>query len=105
MNKVYILVAVILTTGGVIGSVGDRLEKKVRKQRLSLFYLRPKHTILLIAFFTGVLISASTLAIVFAADAELRDTMFQIDALQRDIIDKQAQLNGLIKQIEQIQNS
>ena len=105
MNSVYILVAVILTTGGIIGSVGDRIEKRVRKQRLSLFFLRPKHTILLIAFFTGVLISASTLLIVFATDASLRSTIFQIDALQQNISTKQEELNALIKQIQIIENS
>jgi uncharacterized protein (DUF3084 family) len=105
MNSVYILVAVILTTGGIIGSVGDRIKKRVRKQRLSLFFLRPKHTILLIAFFTGVLISASTLLIVFVTDAGLRDTVFQIDALQQDISTKQEELNALIKQIQTIEKS
>ncbi|BAZ13439.1 hypothetical protein NIES4071_52780 [Calothrix sp. NIES-4071] len=105
MNSVYILVAVILATGGIIGSVGERFEKRVRKQRLSLFSLRPKHTILLIAFFTGVLISASTLFIVYATDAGLRSTVFQIDALQQDISTKQEELNVLIKQIQIIENS
>jgi uncharacterized protein (DUF3084 family) len=105
MNSVYILVAVILITGGIIGSVGDRIEKRVRKQRLSLFSLRPKHTIFLIAFFTGVLISASTLLIIFATDAGLRDTMYQIDALQQDISTKQQELDVLIRQIQSIQNS
>jgi uncharacterized protein (DUF3084 family) len=105
MNTVYILVAVILITGGVIGSVGDRFEKRVRKQRLTLFNLRPKHTLLLVAFFTGVLISASTLAIVFVTDVGLRDTVFQIDALQKDISEKQEQLDVLMKQIQIIENS
>lgn len=105
MNSVYILVAVVLATGGIIGSVGDKFEKRVRKHRLSLFFLRPKHTILLIAFFTGVLISASTLFIVFAADAGLRDTVFQIDALQRDISVKQEELDVLIRQIQLMENS
>lgn len=105
MNSVYIFVAVVLATGGIIGSVGDRFKKRVRKQRLSLFFLRPKHTILLIAFVTGVLISASTLFIVFAADAGLRDTMFQIDALHRDISVKQEELNVLVKQIQFLENS
>lgn len=105
MNTVYILIAVILTTGGVIGSVGERFEKRVRKQRLSLFNLRPKHTLLLIAFFTGVFVSASTLAIVFCTNAEFRHAMFQIDALQQDIASKQQQLDALTRQIQTIQSS
>ncbi|OKH46511.1 hypothetical protein NIES2101_25060 [Calothrix sp. HK-06] len=105
MNSVYILIAVVLATGGIIGSVGDKFEKRVRKHRLSLFFLRPKHTILLIAFFTGVLISASALFIVFAADAGLRNTVFQIDALQQDISTKKKELDVLIRQIQIIEKS
>ena len=62
----YILIAAILILGGVIATVGDRIGTRVGKARLSLFNLRPKKTAVIVTIFTGGLISASSLAILFA---------------------------------------
>ena len=75
----YILIAAILILGGVIATVGDRIGTRVGKARLSLFNLRPKKTAVLVTIFTGGLISASTLAILFAADEGLRKGVFELE--------------------------
>ena len=72
MTTGYILILAILIVGGVIATVGDRIGTRVGKARLSLFKLRPKNTAVLVTILTGTLISASTLAILFAADDGLR---------------------------------
>lgn len=88
----YILIAAILILGGVIATVGDRIGTRVGKARLSLFNLRPKKTAVIVTIFTGGLISASTLAILFATDGGLRKGVFELEDIQRDLTNKREQL-------------
>jgi uncharacterized protein (DUF3084 family) len=76
MTTAYLVLA-ILMTGGTISTLGDRVKRKIRKERLSLFNLRPKHTISLVGMLTGMSISASTLLILFTADRDVRQAVFQ----------------------------
>jgi uncharacterized protein (DUF3084 family) len=100
MTTGYILIAIILLMGGTIASVGERLEKRVRKHRLSLFRLRPKYTILLIAFFTGVAISALTVIVLFVFDNGLQNAIFQLEAIRKDIQNSQEQLHQINQQLQ-----
>jgi uncharacterized protein (DUF3084 family) len=72
--------------------VGDRIGTRVGKARLSLFNLRPKKTAVLVTIFTGGIISASTLAILFAADEGLRKGVFELEDIQKDLRNKREQL-------------
>jgi uncharacterized protein (DUF3084 family) len=92
MTTGYILIAAILILGGVIATVGDRIGTRVGKARLSLFNLRPKKTAVIVTIFTGGLISASTLAILFTADEGLRKGVFELEDIQRDLRNKREQL-------------
>ncbi|GAX37182.1 DUF3084 domain-containing protein [Nodularia sp. NIES-3585] len=92
MTTGYILIAAILILGGVIATVGDRIGTRVGKARLSLFNLRPKKTAVLVTIFTGGLISASTLGILFAADEGLRQGVFELEDIQKDLRNKREQL-------------
>ena len=85
------IVLVILITGGTISSLGDRVKRKIRKERLSLFNLRPKYTISLVGMLTGMSISASTLLILFTADRDVRQAVFQPE-FHREIQSKSQQL-------------
>ncbi|WP_353929018.1 DUF3084 domain-containing protein [Okeanomitos corallinicola TIOX110] len=100
----YILIAAILILGGVIATVGDRIGTRVGKARLSLFNLRPKKTAVLVTIFTGGIISASTLAILFAADEGLRKGVFELEDIQKDLIDKREQLKIAEDQKNQVEN-
>ncbi len=82
----------MLILGGVIATVGDRIGTRVGKARLSLFNLRPKKTAVLVTIFTGGLISASTLGILFAADEGLRQGVFELEDIQKDLRNKREQL-------------
>ncbi|NET70922.1 MAG: DUF3084 domain-containing protein [Sphaerospermopsis sp. SIO1G2] len=100
----YILIAAILILGGVIATVGDRIGTRVGKARLSLFNLRPKKTAVLVTIFTGGIISASTLTILFAADEGLRKGVFELEDIQKDLIDKREQLKIAEEQKNQVGN-
>ncbi|MBD2387834.1 DUF3084 domain-containing protein [Cylindrospermum sp. FACHB-282] len=99
----YILIAAILILGGVIATVGDRIGTRVGKARLSLFNLRPKNTAVLITIFTGGLISASTLAILFTADEGLRKGVFELEDIQKDLRHKREQLKTAETQKSQVE--
>ncbi|WP_193196421.1 DUF3084 domain-containing protein [Nostoc sp. MG11] len=103
MTTGYILIAAILILGGVIATVGDRIGTRVGKARLSLFNLRPKNTAVLVTIFTGGLISASTLGILFAADEGLRKGVFELEDIQRDLRQKREQLKTAEIQRSQVE--
>lgn len=104
MTTGYILIVAILILGGVIATVGDRIGTKVGKARLSLFNLRPKRTAVLVTIFTGGLISASTLGILFAADKRLRQGVFELEDIQRDLRQKREQLKTAETQKSQVES-
>ncbi|MBE9121775.1 DUF3084 domain-containing protein [Tychonema sp. LEGE 07199] len=83
MTAGYILVFVILVLGGTIATVSDRLGTKVGKARLSLFKLRPRDTAVVVTVMAGSILSAITLAILFATSKPLRTGVFQIDEIQK----------------------
>lgn len=100
----YILIAAILILGGVIATVGDRIGTRVGKARLSLFTLRPKNTAVIVTIFTGGVISASTLGILFAADEGLRKGVFELEDIQKDLRNKREQLKNAETQKSQVEN-
>ncbi|MBC1240084.1 DUF3084 domain-containing protein [Nostoc sp. 2RC] len=104
MTTGYILIAAILILGGVIATVGDRIGTRVGKARLSLFNLRPKNTAVLVTIFTGGLISASTLGILFAADDKLRQGVFELEDIQTDLRQKREQLKTAETQKSQVES-
>ncbi len=99
----YILILAILILGGMLATVGDRIGTRVGKARLSLFKLRPKNTAVLVTIFTGTLISASTLAILFTADEGLRKGVFELEDIQRDLKHKREQLKTTETQKSQVE--
>ncbi|MFN6541031.1 MAG: DUF3084 domain-containing protein [Nostoc sp. EkiNYC01] len=103
MTTGYILIAAILILGGVIATVGDRIGTRVGKARLSLFNLRPKNTAVLVTIFTGGLISASTLGILFTADDKLRQGVFELEDIQTDLRQKREQLKTAETQKSQVE--
>lgn len=84
MTTGLVLIAAILVLGGVIATVGDRIGMRVGKARLSLFKLRPRQTATLISILTGIIISATTFAILFAIDDQLRTGVFDLEQIQEE---------------------
>lgn len=100
MTTAYILIAAILILGGVIATVGDRIGTRVGKARLSLFNLRPRKTAVVVTIITGSIISASTLAILFAADERLRTGVFELEEIENNLRSERQQLESTRQQLE-----
>ncbi len=81
----YLLILSIIILGGVIATLGDRIGSRVGKARLSLFNLRPKKTAVLITIVTGSITSATTMGILLATNGQLRDAVFRIGTIQRQL--------------------
>ena len=108
MTSAYILIAAILILGGLIAALGDRIGTKVGKARLRLFHLRPKQTAIVFTIVTGIIISASTLGILFALSKSLRQGVFQLDEILRkrrrvkaELLDVTEEKNRVEQELEQ----
>ncbi|MEM9275721.1 MAG: DUF3084 domain-containing protein [Cyanobacteria bacterium P01_F01_bin.143] len=104
MTSAYILIAAILLLGGAVAAFGDRLGTKVGKARLRLFNLRPRQTAMIITVLAGTLISASTFGILLLFSESLRDGLFELDKIKRELRHAQADLNGTLQQKAEIEN-
>jgi uncharacterized protein (DUF3084 family) len=89
----YVLVLAVLILGGVIATLGDRIGMRVGKARLSLFNLRPRQTATVVSILTGGVISASTLALLFGVSQQLRTGVFELERIQDDLLQAEAELD------------
>ena len=104
MTSAYILIVAILLLGGVLATLGDRIGTKVGKARLSLFNLRPRKTATVVTIMTGCLISASTLGILFGLSESLREGVFQLDNILRQLRHARRDVETLNAQKQQVEN-
>lgn len=79
------LIILLLLMSGLIAYLGDQLGTKVGKARISLFRLRPKDTAILISAFTGVVISALTLLILYLTFEDARIILTGLDRIKQEI--------------------
>lgn len=104
MTSAYVLIFAILVLGGLIATLGDRIGSKVGKARLTLFNLRPKQTAILITIGTGILISSSTLLILFGLSESLRQGVFELDEILKKRREITIQLNNVEKEKSRIED-
>lgn len=104
MTTGLVLIAAVLVLGGVIATVGDRLGMRVGKARLTLFNLRPRQTATLITILTGVIVSASTFALLFAVSDQLRTGVFELENIQADLKDTREELKDATGEKERIED-
>ncbi|NEO87579.1 MAG: DUF3084 domain-containing protein [Spirulina sp. SIO3F2] len=102
MTSAYILILAILFLGGLLAVVGDRVGTRVGRARLRLFNLRPRKTATIVAVFTGTLISASTLSLLFALSETLRDGVFRLDGIQKELRVAESDLGAITEEKEKI---
>ncbi|MBD1906768.1 DUF3084 domain-containing protein [Trichocoleus sp. FACHB-832] len=103
-TSALVLILSILVLGGAIATLGDRIGTRVGKARLSLFNLRPKKTAVLVTILTGLMISASTLTILFATSKPLRTGVFQVDEIQRKLRTARRELDETVAQKQQTES-
>ncbi len=104
MTSAYVLICAVLILGGLIAALGDRIGSKVGKARLRLFKLRPKQTAVLITIGTGILISSSTLIILFTLSESLRQGVFELDEILKRRQEITTQLEKVEKERKIIEN-
>ena len=75
----------LLAFGGLAAYLGDLLGYRLGKRRLSLLRLRPRTTARLVAVAVGVLIPLVTVGISSLLIPKVRDAVFRIDDLHREI--------------------
>lgn len=92
MTSAYILILVVLIFGGLIAALGDRLGSKVGKAKLRIFNLRPRQTAVVLTVLTGTLIAASTLTVLFTFSKSLREGIFKLDDILKQLRVAQADL-------------
>lgn len=97
-----ILILVLVTMGGGIAYIGDKLGTKVGKKKLSIFGLRPKHTSIIVTIITGILITSSTLAILTLASENVRVALFGMERLNQQIKESETNLKQITAQLEQV---
>ena len=104
MTSTYILIIATLILGGLIALLGDRVGTKVGKARLRLFKLRPRQTATFITIIAGTLISASTLGILLLLSESLRDGLFELDDIKKELRGVKRDLNQVNEEKRQVAN-
>lgn len=100
----WLLIVALLTLGGVLSTLGDRLGSRVGKARLSLFNLRPRRTAVLITVLTGSLISALSLGLMLLVSERLRTGLFELERLEQSLRDSRAKLSQQQAALQQADN-
>lgn len=75
----------LLAFGGLAAYLGDLLGYRLGKRRLSLLRLRPRTTARLVGVLVGLLIPGVTVGVTSLLIPEVRDAVFRIDDLHREI--------------------
>ncbi len=74
----YFLLPVLLLASGLIAYVGNAVGRRVGKQRLSLWGLRPRTTAHIVTVLTGMLIHLLTVGVLLGTSQEARTALFQL---------------------------
>lgn len=95
----FVLIVVLVVTGGVIAFIGDRVGSRVGKKKLSLFGLRPRHTSVIVTVVTGILITTLTFVILAGASDNVRTALFGMEQLNRLMGETKARLQATDMQL------
>lgn len=98
-----VLIAVLIVLGGVIAYVGDWIGRRVGRRRLTLFGLRPKHTSIVVAVITGIMVVGTTLATLIIVDNDFREMLVDYASVKTELVATQGSLGlaqGQLKEAE-----
>ena len=100
-----VLIAVLIVLGGIIAYVGDWIGRRVGRQRLTLFGLRPKHTSIVIAVITGVMVVGTTLATLIVVDNDFREMLVDYGSVKTELVATQGSLSRTQAQLKEAEDS
>lgn len=81
MRYSILFVVVLILLSGFVAYFGDLLGRKMGKKRLTLFHLRPRYTAILFTVITGMIIAATALVALVAANSQFRKVLIEGDAI------------------------
>lgn len=82
----------LVVVSGLVAYTGDYLGRKVGKAKMRLFGMRPKHTSILVAVVTGMIITAITITVLAVSSEAVRAMLFKFKQLREDLVTYQADL-------------
>lgn len=78
----FIKILFLMLLGGLIAFLGDRIGKYIGKRKLTLFNLRPRITSQIFTVVFGMLISLTTFMILAGISKGVRQSLFEVHALE-----------------------
>ncbi|MCX7993437.1 MAG: DUF3084 domain-containing protein [Fimbriimonadales bacterium] len=100
-----IILALLTLFGGALAYAGDWLGRKLGKQRLSLFGIRPRHTATLITTVTGCLTVALTVAGMTLVNESFRAWITRGDRILAELRENEARLKELQARNAELQSA
>jgi uncharacterized protein (DUF3084 family) len=97
----FLLVPVLALASGLIAWVGNAVGRRVGKNRLSLFGLRPRTTAQIVTVVTGVLINLVTVGAVLAFSRDARVALFELRQTLQSLEVRAELLRAEIRALEQ----
>ncbi len=98
-SGIFIIVTILVS--GFVAWAGDTLGRVLGKRRIALFGMRPRRTSLLIAVFTGMIITALTITALAVASDNVREMLFRMDELKSELDDKRVAVDAMAGIIEE----
>lgn len=93
------IILLLLLISGSIAFIGDYLGRRIGKERLSLFGLRPLYTAILIAIISGMLIALTTLGTMLLISRNARTALFGLEELRKSITSAKSELEERNKEL------
>lgn len=101
MDVGFLLIPVLVVASGLIAWAGNAVGRRVGKNRLSLFGLRPRTTAQIVSVLTGVLINLVTVGAVLAFSRDARVALFELRETLRSLEARAELLRAEIRALEQ----
>lgn len=101
MDVGFLLIPVLALASGLIAWVGNAVGRRVGKNRLSLFGLRPRTTAQVVTVVTGVLINLVTVGAVLAFSRDARLALFELRQTLESLEARAELLRAEIRALEQ----
>ncbi|MCS7173689.1 MAG: DUF3084 domain-containing protein [Armatimonadetes bacterium] len=97
----YLLLPLLLLISGLIAYVGNVVGRRVGKQRLSLWGLRPRTTAHIVTVLTGMLIHLLTVGTLLGLSRDARTALFRLRETVRQLEERAEALRRDIARLEQ----
>jgi len=102
LSGILLIIALVIVSG-VIAYVGDIVGRRMGRKRLSLFGLRPRHTVIAMSVAAGMLITMMTLTVAMTLSRDVKDGFLRVAEMRRTQRETLAELQELRDRLEGLQ--